>query len=211
MRDFTMKSLALTVTLWLIVSVVECGRVLVAAPLGTKSHQNTFVPMMKELAGRGHHLTLITNYRVKDLEQISNVDQIEIEGLQIKSSLWTQLLNYTVLMDKSEMHYSFFAVAGIIGRTKLMTYWANNVTTLMYNNPQVIQLLENSTFDLVLGSYSIGYTLYPLAWHFNASLAIINMVRANVNGNAFSLKTFKQMKNFNYSEQYLPWILKCAW
>ena len=182
-----MKFLLLGIVLLLVVSTkVECGRVLVAAPLGTKSHQNTFVPMMKELAGRGHHLTLITNYRVKDLEQISNVDQIEIEGLQIKSSLWTQLLNYTVLMDKSEMHYSFFAVAGIFGRMNTMNAWANNATTLMYNNPQVIQLLENSTFDLVLGSYSIGYTLYPLAWHFNASLAIINMVRASMNENTYS-------------------------
>ena len=59
-----MKFLLLGIVLLLVVSTkVECGRVLVAAPLGTKSHQNTYVPLIKELAVRDHHLTLITNYR----------------------------------------------------------------------------------------------------------------------------------------------------
>ena len=179
-----MKSLALTVALLLAVSVVECGRVLVAAPFGTRSHQNTFVPMMKELAGRGHHLTLITNYRSKDLEQISNVDQIEIESLQLPPVLFKSIFNYSSTVDKSEAHYAIYNVLGVVMRgTK---EWVDKTATETYSNPQVLQLLKNGTFDLVLVSYANGCTMYPLAWHFNASLAIINMVRASMNENTYS-------------------------
>ena len=173
-----MKSLALTVTLLLAVSVVECSRILVAAPLGTKSHQNVFGPLMKELAGRGHHLTLITNYRSKALEQISNIDQIEIEAMQIKPSLWAPLFNHSAMIDKNDFNYIFFKVFENIYTVHASREWAENMTVFTYEHPQVIQLLETSTFDMVLVSQVYATSMYPLAWHFNASLAIFNVVRA---------------------------------
>ena len=173
-----MKFLLLGIVLLLVVSTkVECGRVLVAAPLGTKSHQNTYVPLIKELAVRGHHLTLITNYRSKDLEHVTNIDQIEIEGLKIPPSLLGPIFNQSNLFDNTDLNDAFSSLAGIIRGYAIFKKWAINMATFTYGNPQVIQLLENATFDMVLVSHVNACTMYPLAWHFNASLAIFNVVR----------------------------------
>ena len=48
------------------------SRILVCAPFGTKSHQNMFVPLIKELVNRGHHLTVISNYEIIELSKISS-------------------------------------------------------------------------------------------------------------------------------------------
>jgi len=80
--------LLLLLVVVLCASSIECGRILISAPFGSKSHQNTYVPLIKALAARGHHITLITNYGVKDLRPLSNVTQIEMDELKIDPAMF---------------------------------------------------------------------------------------------------------------------------
>lgn len=42
----------------------------------------------------------------------------------------------------------------------------------MYTHPQVLRLIESASFDLVLMSQFFSSSSYPLAWHFNATMAM---------------------------------------
>jgi len=158
---------------WL-VTLVQCGRVLVTAPVSTRSHQNIFVPIIKALAERNHHVTLITNYLVKDLQHHPNVDQIEIQQLQLGSQL-DSVFNMTITKETAGIYDGIYNLIMAVSSVKWTRDWAVNMTQYTYSNPKVLQLLDNASFDLVLSSQVLAYPNLPLAWHFQAPLAMFSV------------------------------------
>lgn len=48
-----------------IISIVKSESILVFAPMPFKSHFNGFQPLFKELASRGHNLTVVSTFPLK--------------------------------------------------------------------------------------------------------------------------------------------------
>ena len=82
-----MKALAL---LWLAVVNLQLGRsnrVLVLAPICTKSHQYALMPILEALADKGHQVTVVSPFRIS---QAVNVREIVIQDVfdRFSSTSW---------------------------------------------------------------------------------------------------------------------------
>merc|ERR1712137_57494 len=89
-----MKSVAAVFALALVVGpgLIDCGRIIVAQPFGPRSSQNVFIPLVAELAKRGHHVTLITNTASSQLKALANVREIILDELTVdKMELFKQM------------------------------------------------------------------------------------------------------------------------
>ena len=157
-----------------VTSLAECGRILVAAPVGTKSHQNTYVALLKALAGRGHDVTLLTGYPVHQLG--SNINHIQLDGLEMDPALFSQVFDYALNAPNNRFMDVFNSFLWVVVGWHYGTEWSIRLTNATYSDPRVLQLLHNETYDMVLCSQVYQQSLYPMAWHWNASLAIFSVV-----------------------------------
>lgn len=142
------------------VRLCDGSRILIAAPHGTKSHQNTYVPLTKELVRRGHHITIITNYVNDELSQLDNVRQIWIEKLVIDVSQFPNA--FETMMDPSAQFRMLFVVF------KAIFTFPKMIAEGTYEDPQVQHLMATESFDLVMFSEACGITCYPMGWHLKA-------------------------------------------
>nr|AHX56940.1 UDP-glycosyltransferase 210D1 [Daphnia pulex] len=144
---------------WLAVS--EGSWILIVAAHGTKSHQNVYVPLTKELVGRGHHVTLITNYDIGEVAQHDNVNQILLEQLALDTSIFPNMFKALTgtWRDKIEM--------GVQVARMMFTFPAM-VAETTYGDSRIQTLLAKGKFDLVMFSEACGLTCYPFGWHFKA-------------------------------------------
>ena len=152
-------------------STVNCGRILFAAPFGSKSHQNSYIPLIKKLAQRGHYITLITNYEVKDLNPLFNVEQIELD-LKLDPGMFGDAFKNAI------EEISPFANA--VATAKRLENLPGKVAHELYSDERVLQLMKTGKFDMVMVSHVFGFIEYPLAWHFNATLAIYSPVSETI-------------------------------
>jgi len=160
---FSIMKIFIAGLLLFLASTVNCGRILVAAPFGSKSHQNGYIPLIKKLAQRGHYITLITNYEVKDLNPLFNVEQIELD-LKIDPGMFGDAFKDAIGSNASP--FKAVAMAGNLLKKPFQ------VANTLYSDQRVLQLMKTGKFDMVMASQFFGSTAYPLAWHFNATLAI---------------------------------------
>lgn len=63
-------------TLLIIINGIKCANILVFAPLPFKSHFRGFQPLFKELAGRGHNLTVVSTFPLQ--KSLANYTDIPI-------------------------------------------------------------------------------------------------------------------------------------
>ena len=164
---FSIMKIYIAGLLLFLASTVNCGRILVAAPFGSKSHQNSYIPLIKKLAQRGHYITLITNYEVKDLNPLFNVEQIELD-LKIDPGMFGDAFKDAIGSNASP--FKAVAMAGNLLKKPFQ------VANTLYSDQRVLQLMKTGKFDMVMASQFFGSTAYPLAWHFNATLAIYSPV-----------------------------------
>lgn len=146
--------------LTLAVPVAQASRILIVAAHGTKSHQNVYVPLTKELVARGHHVTLITNYHIGEVAGLDNVRQIWLEELALDMSRFPNM--FTVMSDP----WKKLEMAGQVINILYNQPSINAETT--YGDPRVQQLMASESFDLVMISEACGLTCYPFGWHFKA-------------------------------------------
>jgi glucuronosyltransferase len=78
-----MKSLLFISTLIFLGNFVECANILGIFPTPSISHQVVFHALMKDLAARGHHLTILTTDLIK-IGNNPNVTQIDLPLLNTK-------------------------------------------------------------------------------------------------------------------------------
>ncbi len=157
-----MKSYLLLATLFIAVKVsfIDGSRILVVAPQGTKSHQNTYIPLTKELVKRGHHITIITNYVNDELSRLNNVKQIWIEKLVVDMSILPNV--FETMKDRSAKFRMAYKVI------EMIFTFPKFIAESTYGDPQVQQLIANEKFDLVMTLEASGPTCYPFGWLFNA-------------------------------------------
>ena len=154
-------------------SAVECSRILFAVPFSlTRSHQNSFVPLIKALAERDHHVTLITNFLVGDFQSMANIRQIEVETLKVKKSMFSNLFQDAI--NKTGSFYD--NLLSQVDSFKKLSATNVNIAKALYSNEEVKQLLKDGSFDMVFVSQFFGGAAYPLAWHFNATLGTVSPV-----------------------------------
>jgi glucuronosyltransferase len=156
----------------LLIFVIYCdftqaSRILFAAPHSTKSHHGMIVPLVIELARRGHHVTLINNYATNSLKQVENVTTIIIDELAIDMA---QFPTFDDLIAPSLMRKLRLSYATIV------TIKNNPIRTaqLTFSDTRVIDLINNHQFDLVIISEANPFVGYALAWHFEAPFILMS-------------------------------------
>ena len=120
--------------------------------------------MMKELVNRGHHVTVITNYDMKELKNEANVRMMVLHELAIDLTGFPGYFQVVLNPDYWEL-----IKVGIPAILKVNV----EATEVIYNHPQVLNMMANENFDLVMvnqGSAAIGY---PLAWYFKTPMILL--------------------------------------
>lgn len=62
--------------LFAIITITKCANILVFAPMPFKSHFRGFQPLFKELASRGHNLTVVSTFPLQ--KTLTNYTDINI-------------------------------------------------------------------------------------------------------------------------------------
>lgn len=65
------------ITLLGVITVIKSANILVYAPMPFKSHFNGFQPLFKELANKGHNLTVVSSFPLK--KPIANYTDIPMK------------------------------------------------------------------------------------------------------------------------------------
>ena len=150
----------------LIVAVIlvraETAKILVSQPFGFKSHQNMFVPLIRELSNRGHSITFITNYGTKDLN--ANVKQIVLDQLTVEKAIPTNHFQ-TVQSGSLESAWSL---------TNVLLFLPRAAAEAMYRDERIQQILAEDHYDLVISTMFQDSIGYPLAWHFKTPIILIS-------------------------------------
>ena len=162
--------------MWHPISLVVCivcisipvslgSRILIANPYGTKSHQNVYIPLTKELVRRGHQVTIITNYVNDELTKLENVEQIWIETLVVNTAL---------LPNPFSKPTSFFQKMETVRLMFEATFnYTARISETTYSHPRVQEMMKTEHFDLVMISEVCGLSCYPIGWHFKAPTIVL--------------------------------------
>ena len=148
---------------------VTSSRILLVAPHGTKSHHNMMVPLVKELAKRGHQLTVITNYVNNELQNRENVRDIVIGQLAIDMTQYPNVFDMILSPGSFNKYFQYIKV--IIGA---MMKTAPNTANETFNDPRIKDLIDNLQFDLVMISEACPLIGFAMAWHFKAPFIMLS-------------------------------------
>ena len=140
------------------------SRILIAAPHGTKSHHNVFVPLTKELVRRGHDVTFISNYVSEELN--GNCRQITIDKLAIDTSRFPNPFEAMKTISAS--------IGIVIEFLKIFVTYPSTIAETFYGDDRVQRLLKTEQFDVVMISETCRLPCYPLGWHFKAPVITIS-------------------------------------
>ncbi len=147
---------------------VSSSRILLSAPLGSKSHQNMYIPLIKELAKRNHQVTFITNFESSDLREMSDhVTQIVLPRLVIPNDIEMTNTFETLLAGE------WFNWKGFYIMMKVMISMNKQSTELLYDLPEVKKIILEEKFDLVIVS-SVSPASYAFAWHYKTPVILIS-------------------------------------
>ena len=144
-------------------------RILVVAPHGTKSHHNMMVPLVKELARRGHQLTVITNYVANDLQELENVRDIVMDQLAIDMSQYPNVFDMITTPGSFTKYLNYIQV--IVGA---MLKTAPHTAQETFSDPRIKDLIQNEPFDLVMISEACPLIGYAMAWHFQSPFIMLS-------------------------------------
>ena len=165
------------VTLLMLSSAISCSegaRILVVGPYGTKSHQNMFVPLVKELGRHNHQLTVITNYPTTAgppaHNSNNNIREIVIDQLAVDmSTMISNMFDYVTSpwTLKSLKETIDMMSAGI-------SLFRDKLVDATFDDPQVRHLIANGKFDLILISEASSIFGYPFAVQFKAPYIMLS-------------------------------------
>lgn len=149
-------------------SVCDCARILAIAPLPSYSHQVAFRPIWKELASRGHNVTLITTDAIKDPALI-NLTEIDVHDETYR--VWRESGIITLMQNKWNQ-INPFAMASIFMDL------CSNLSQVIMDNEDVKKLLaDDNSFDLVMTepflSIGLGFSEY-----YNSKLILVTSLEA---------------------------------
>jgi glucuronosyltransferase len=149
-----MKIVLLITTVLIFSPAVRSARILALFGFSTQSHNNVFSALTKELAVRGHDLTVVTTYSLKNPPQ--NYRQIEISELR------------KVFSEQKD-----FAEYGVIKRLKTMYHGMMTSCPKILKTAEVKALL-NERFDLILISVAMNDCCLPFVHHFKVPFIFLS-------------------------------------
>ncbi|CAH1390771.1 unnamed protein product [Nezara viridula] len=131
-----MKTALALVLLSLLTIKSEGSNILVLLPLPLYSHTNTFMPVFKELAIRGHNVTMVSPYPQKD--SIPNWTEVIINGTAAEEKLGSAVKQMVGLN-----RYRFFSfIARVLSELMEVTFQEETLQNLIK--------AEDLQFDLVI-------------------------------------------------------------
>lgn len=137
--------------------LVKCGlaeRILVLAPLCSKSHKISFMPIVEALAEKGHHVTVVTPFSTDN--RVENVDEIVLENDIFKD------LN----IDWFKMQRESTIEAFIRTITMFQTTMKSGYELLM-SNKEFRKILDSRDVDLVIVDAILNDFVLPVVEHLN--------------------------------------------
>ena len=162
-----MKGISTIITVFTLFWFCDGARILISAPCGTKSHQNTFGALTKELVRRHHHVTVVSNYANAELQKLQDVHEIILDELKIDISIFPDVF---AALKMSAID----RIKQWVNLIQLGLRYSTKIVEKTYKDPRIINLIGHDQFDLVLVSHACGVNGYPLAWHFQAPSIVVS-------------------------------------
>ncbi|XP_045475114.1 UDP-glycosyltransferase UGT4-like isoform X3 [Harmonia axyridis] len=145
--------------------LVKCAEILVAIPTPFYSHQATFRPLWRELAKRGHRITLITTDPMEENENITQID-------------YSYIYEY-----KKELEKALTGTTNILGMIKgfaSTSSTGDKIMTYQMTHPDLLKLYkEKKHFDLLFVEL-IMPIFVSLSHKFNCPFIGLNTMDAPV-------------------------------
>nr|XP_972090.2 PREDICTED: UDP-glucuronosyltransferase 2B10-like [Tribolium castaneum] len=154
-----------------IVWSAQSAKILVNAPMPAYSHFSLSFRLAKELADRGHQVTVINPYPQKT--PIKNYRDISVE----------EHVEYI-----EELKKNLFGMnnMGFVANINFLLTMCSDLTERTLINKNVQQLLNSGeTFDLVITAHFLNEAHFGLAHHFKAPLVVLSPGAANSFTNHF--------------------------
>ncbi|XP_067004503.2 UDP-glycosyltransferase UGT5 isoform X1 [Anabrus simplex] len=150
----------LLVSLLVVVHNVEAARVLFAAPFPVQSHLNTIIPVINELATRGHHVTVLTGKALPETTP-NNVTQFVISSPNVRRQ------------GRERDQHGAQKVAPYMLLLGVFMTMSDMMCKLSLDNEAFKKLISSeSTFDLVVVDAYMCECMLPLAHVYSAPLAL---------------------------------------
>ncbi|KAK4876032.1 hypothetical protein RN001_012454 [Aquatica leii] len=143
---------------------VNCARILGVQHIAAHSHYTLIDTILKELAHRGHNVTMITTFQQKT--PVKNFKSIHLTGMleQVQAALPNVVDAVQQSIFVKNIHYEMMGL---------------NVTEETLKHPNVQQLLKsNETFDLVVLEQFLNEGLRGFCYHYNAHCVTVSSVMA---------------------------------
>ncbi|KAJ8925490.1 hypothetical protein NQ315_009328 [Exocentrus adspersus] len=172
------------------VGQLQCARILGVFQMPTVSHQNVFQALWKELSLRGHDVTVVTPYPLKD-PSLVNLTEIDM----------------SYASDSMKRHgFQFFMRKEYPVHTKIPKIFAINydAANAIFSNEQFVNIYNNSKekFDVILAQTYISPIMYSLGYKLGAPVIGVSSMGGYI-GSHYA------MGNPNpsslYSEMFLPY------
>ncbi|XP_045473130.1 UDP-glycosyltransferase UGT5-like [Harmonia axyridis] len=163
MRQFTVLFVCFFASCYL---GVESAKILGVFPFPSKSHYTMGNVLLKEMAKRGHEVTMIGYYEEKHLPQNVSYRNIKVE----------------LQMNEGDKKVNFFdqGMANAYLITFFLNYAGGKMTNQTFNIPAVRKLLESGEkFDAVIMDQFIDDSFAYFAHHFSANHILLSTTSAN--------------------------------
>lgn len=96
--DSSMKYILWLFSIFLAIGLTKTANILILLPLPLYSHTNTFLPIFKELASRGHNITMVSPYPQKQV--LPNWTDITIDN-----SIFKLFMGIILFLFNSYIHF----------------------------------------------------------------------------------------------------------
>lgn len=132
----------------------QTANILAVFPFPFISHQRGLLPISKQLSLRGHNITVITSYPLRD-KKLINLTEIDVSNIQEI----TKTHNLSTIMSSGKN------ILETIFNFKKMTF---STIDRMFQTESVKSLINSTKrFDLVIG-HGIDMTFLAFSWKFKA-------------------------------------------
>lgn len=161
---------------------IWAGKILVLSPRGPKSHMHALMPLVEELASRGHHLTIVTPNPLKSAAG-RNVTSIVVDELAAQvDSDWYDFKHHG-FFDQALVMVQFF-------RSSLMESY-----TIFMKNPRIQELVRKTErYDIVIIDAIVNDFTFPLADHLGAPVILFDPGP----GTSFVLRSVQTQLDYSY-------------
>lgn len=156
-----MKEIPLCVMLiCAIVSSTSAANILVLSPNGPRSHMYSFMPLVEELAERGHQVAVVTAHEPKT--DSANIRKIVLSELvDIVEAQWYDFKQHSLFFNNIMGSYE---VLGLLTKAY----------DIFMANKEIQEIKRNKNFDLVILDGIVNEFAYPLVGHIGAPFVIFD-------------------------------------